>query len=91
MLSPGVNETIIIKSLRVTNKSGSNTPNVTIKNNAFEIVNTQTLTAATSVEVLTLPLILEGGTVLSYTTAGTVSDGVVFGISYLNILKEKTD
>ena len=25
------------------------------------------------------------------TTAGTVSDGVVFGISYLNILKEKTD
>ena len=91
LLAPSVNETIIIKSLRVTNKSGSNTPNVTIKNNAFEIVNTQTLTAATSVEILTLPLILEGGTVLSYTTAGTVSDGVVFGISYLNILKEKTD
>ena len=41
--------------------------------------------------VLTLPLIVEGGTVLSYTTAGTVSDGVVFGISYLNILKEKID
>ena len=34
---------------------------------------------------------VEGGTVLSYTTAGTVSDGVVFGISYLNILKEKID
>ena len=91
MLSPGVNETIIIKSIRVTNKSGSNTPTVTVKNNAFEIVNTQTLTAATSVELLSLPLIVEGGTTLSYTTAGTVSDGVVFGISYLNILKEKTD
>ena len=91
MLEPGVNETIIVRSLRVTNKSGSNTPTVTIKNNAFEIVNTQTLVAATSVEILTLPLILEGGTVLSYTTAGTVSDGVVFGISYLNILKEKID
>ena len=91
MLEPGANETIIVRSLRVTNKSGSNTPTVTIKNNAFEIVNTQTLVAATSVEILTLPLIVEGGTVLSYTTAGTVSDGVVFGISYLNILKEKID
>ena len=91
MLSPTINETIIIKSLRVTNKSGSNTPTVTIKNNNFEIVNTQSLTAATSVEILSLPLIVEGNTTLSYTTAGTVSDGVVFGISYLNILKEKTD
>ena len=91
MLSPSINETIIIKSLRVTNKSGSNTPTVTIKNNNFEIVNTQSLTAATSVEILSLPLIVEGNTTLSYTTAGTVSDGVVFGISYLNILKERTD
>ena len=91
MLEPGVNETVIVRSLRVTNKSGSNTPTVTIKNNAFEIVNTQTLVAATSVEIISLPLIVEGGTKLSYTTAGTMSDGVVFGISYLNIKKEKTD
>ena len=91
MLEPGVNETIIVRSLRVTNKSGSNTPTVTIKNNNFEIVNTQQLATATSVEILSLPLIVEGGTKLSYTSAGTVSDGVVFGISYLNILKEKTD
>ena len=41
MLEPTVNETIIVRSLRVTNKSGSNTPTVTIKNNNFEIVNTQ--------------------------------------------------
>ena len=91
MLEPTVNETIIVRSLRVTNKSGSNTPTVTIKNNNFEVVNTQQLATATSVEILSLPLIVEGGTKLSYTTAGTVSDGVVFGISYLNILKEKTD
>ena len=91
MLEPTVNETIIVRSLRVTNKSGSNTPTVTIKNNNFEIVNTQQLATATSVEILSLPLIVEGGTKLSYTTAGTVSDGVVFGISYLNILKEKVD
>ena len=91
MLEPGVNETIIVRSLRVTNKSGSNTPTVTIKNNNFEIVNTQQLATATSVEILSLPLIVEGGTKLSYTSAGTVSDGVVFGISYLIILKEITD
>ena len=91
MLEPSVNETIIVRSLRVTNKSGSNTPTVTIKNNNFEIVNTQQLATSTSVEILTLPLIVEGGTKLAYTTAGTVSDGDVFGISYLNILKEKTD
>ena len=91
MLEPTVNETIIVRSIRVTNKSGSNTPTVTIKNNAFEIVNTQTLSTSASVEILTLPLIVEGGTKLSYTTAGTMSDGVVFGVSYLNIKKEKTD
>ena len=76
MLEPGVNETIIVRSIRVTNKSGSNTPTVTIKNNNFEIVNTQQLATATSVEILSLPLIVEGGTKLSYTTAGTVSDCV---------------
>jgi len=91
LLSPGVNETFIIRSLRVTNKSGSNTPTVTITNNAFEIVHTQSLSTSASVEILTLPLILEGDTLLKYTTAGTVSGGVVFGISYLNIKKEKID
>jgi len=90
MLSPAVNETIIIKSLRVTNKSGSNTPTISITNNAFFIVNTQQLATNTSVEILTLPLIVEGGTILKYITAGTVSDGVDIGISYLNILKEVT-
>tara|TARA_R100000742_G_scaffold1535_1_gene302 strand:- start:153 stop:491 length:339 start_codon:yes stop_codon:yes gene_type:complete len=91
LLSPAVNETFIIRSLRVTNKSGSNTPTVTITNNAFEIVHTQSLSTSASVEILTLPLILEGDTLLKYTTAGTVSGGVVFGISYLNIKKEKID
>ena len=90
LLSPSATETLIIKSLRVTNKSGSNTPTITIKNNAFEIVNTQTLATATSVEILSLPLIVEGSTTLTYTTAGTVSDGIVIGISYLNIVKEVT-
>jgi hypothetical protein len=89
--NPLINQTYIIKSLHVTNKSGSNTPTITITNNAFQVINTQTLVAAASVEILTNPMVVEGGTVLSYTTAGTVSDGVDITISYLNINKETTD
>ena len=87
---PLLSETYIVKSLHVTNKSGSNTPTITITNNGFEVINTQTLTAATSVEILSNPMVVEGNTVLSYTTVGTVSDGVDITISYLNIKKEVT-
>ena len=89
--NPLVNETYIVKSLHVTNKSGSNTPSVTITNNGFQVINTQTLTAATSVEILSNPMVVEGNTILSYTTAGTVSDGVDITISYLNIHKGRID
>ena len=91
LLSPGENETIIVKSLHVTNKSGANAPTITITNNGFQVINTQTLSTAASVEILTNPMVVEGNTVLSYTTAGTVSDGVDITISYLNIKKEVTD
>tara|TARA_Y100000593_G_scaffold71283_1_gene130877 strand:+ start:53 stop:391 length:339 start_codon:yes stop_codon:yes gene_type:complete len=91
LLEPAVNETVIIRSLHVTNKSGSNTPTITITNNAFEVIHTQTLATAASVEILTNPMIVAGGTVLAATTAGTVSDGVVITISYLNMKKEKID
>ena len=89
--NPLVNETIIVKSLHVTNKSASNTPTITITNNGFQVINTQTLATAASVEILSNPMIVEGNTVLSYTTAGTVTDGVDITISYLNIQKETTD
>ena len=87
---PLISETYIVKSLHVTNKSGSNTPTITITNNGFEVIKTQTLTASTSVEILTNPMVVEGNTVLSYTTTGTVSDGIDITISYLNIKKEVT-
>ena len=90
LLSPLISETIIIKSLHVTNKSASNTPTITITNNAFEVIHTQTLSTAASVEILTNPMVVEGNTVLQYTTAGTTADGVVITISYLNIKKEVT-
>ena len=88
--NPLINETYIVKSLHVTNKSGSNTPTITITNNAFQVINTQTLATAASVEILTNPMVVEGNTVLQYTTAGTTADGVVITISYLNIKKEVT-
>jgi hypothetical protein len=89
--NPLINETYIVKSLHVTNKSGGNTPTITITNNCFQVINTQTLVAASSVEILSNPMVVEGSTVLSYTTAGTVSDGVDITISYLNIQKERID
>ena len=85
---PLINETYIVKSLHVTNKAAVNTPTITITNNGFQVINTQTLTAASSVEILTNPMVVEGNTVLSYTTAGAVGDGVDITISYLNIKKE---
>ena len=85
---PTINQTYIIKSLRVTNNTG-NTPTITIKNNTFNIVNTQTLAANSSTEILTLPLIVEGSTALKITMSST--DSVTIGISYMNINKEKTD
>ena len=90
LLSPLISETYIVKSFHVTNKSASNTPTITITNNAFQVINTQTLATAASVEILTNPMVVEGNTVLSYTTAGTMTDGVVITISYLNIKKEVT-
>ena len=87
---PLISETYIVKSLHVTNKSGSNTPTITITNNGFQVINTQTLSTAASVEILSNPMVVEGNTVLSYTTVGTMSDGVDITISYLNIKKEVT-
>ena len=87
---PLVSETYIVKSLHVTNKSASNTPTITITNNGFQVINTQTLSTAASVEILTNPMVVEGNTTLTYTTVGDCTDGVVIAISYLNIKKEVT-
>ncbi len=88
--NPLTSETYIVKSLHVTNKSGANAPTITITNNGFEVIKTQALSTSTSVEILSNPMVVEGNTVLSYTTAGTVTHGVDITISYLNIKKEVT-
>ena len=90
LLEPLISEAYIVKSLHVTNKSASNTPTISITNNGFQVINTQTLSTAASVEILTNPMVVEGNTILSFTTAGTLADGVDITISYLNIKKEVT-
>ena len=84
---PLISETYIIKSLRVTNNTG-NTPTITIKNNTFNIVNLQTLSANASTEILTLPLVVEGSKLLKVTMSS--GDSTTIGITYLNIKKEVT-
>ena len=85
--SAGSVETVVIKSFRVTNTTG-NAPTITITNGSTKIVDTQTLTANTSVEILSLPLILESGVALKVTISS--SDSIDIGVSYLNISQEVT-
>ena len=83
--SPLVSETYVIKSILVTS---AGTPSVTVTNNAFTAIKTAALTANTTVELLTQPLIVVGGTTLTI-KAGS-ADSFDFGVSYLNIKKEVT-
>ena len=83
--SSGSVGTVIIKSFRVPNTTG-NTPTITITNGTTKIVNTQTLSANASVEILTLPLIVQSGVALKVKMSST--DEVHIGISYLNISQE---
>ena len=87
LLTTAATENFIIKSLRVTNNTG-NTPTITLTNNSIKIVNTQSLVANASAEILTLPMIVQSSTSLKVTMSST--DSVDIGISYLNILKEIT-
>ena len=82
---PAVNETIIIKSILVTSVG---TPVVTITNNNITAIKSKALTANETTELLTQPLIVEGGT--SFTILSSTSDSFDVAISYLNIKKEVT-
>ena len=83
--NPLVSETYVIKSILVTS---AGTPSVTVTNNAITAIKTAALTANTTVELLTQPLIVVGGTTLTI-KAGS-ADSFDFGVSYLNIKKEVT-
>ena len=82
---PAVNETIVIKSILVTS---AGTPTVTIVNNSITAIKSTQLTANTTKELLTQPLIVEGGT--TFTVLSSTTDSFDVAISYLNIKKEVT-
>jgi len=82
---PAVNETIVIKSILVTS---AGTATVTIINNSITAIKSASLTANTTTELLTQPLIVEGGK--TFTVQASTTDSFDVAISYLNIKKEVT-
>ena len=84
--NPLVNETYIVKSLKVTS---AGTPTVTVTNNSITTIKTAALTANQTEELLTAPLVVEGGKTLTVATSS--ADSFDIAISYLNIRKDKVD
>ncbi len=83
--NPLVSETYVIKSILVTS---AGTPSVTIVNNSITAIKSKALTANETTELLTQPLIVEGGK--TFTVQSSTSDSFDVAISYLNIKKEVT-
>ena len=83
--NPLVSETYVIKSILVTS---AGTPSVTVTNNSITTIKSAALTANETKELLTQPLIVEGGNTLTIKAGST--DSFDFAVSYLNIKKEVT-
>jgi hypothetical protein len=89
LLTAAADETLIIKSILVTNNTG-NTPTLSLDvldssaSAEFTILKTHTLTANTSGEVFSgSPLVLESSDSLKATISS--SDSIHFGISYMSV------
>tara|TARA_R100000655_G_scaffold81516_1_gene121022 strand:- start:833 stop:1162 length:330 start_codon:yes stop_codon:yes gene_type:complete len=83
--NPLISETYVIKSILVTS---AGTPTVTVTNNSITAIKSAALTANVTAELLTQPLVVEGGD--SFTVLSSTSDSFDVAISYLNIKKEIT-
>ena len=83
--NPLATETYIIKSLLVTS---AGTPSPIVTNNSITAIKSAALTANVTKELLSQPLIVEGGKTLTV-KAGS-SDSFDIAVSYLNINKEIT-
>ena len=88
LLTAASTETIIIKSIRMTNNTSNTlTISMDVSDNSasaeYTILKTQTLTANTGVELLAVPLVLEASDALKVTMSST--DSTHIGISYLVI------
>ena len=88
LLTAASTETLIIKSIRVTNNT-ANTPTLSFDvsdssaSAEYTILKTQTLAANTSVEILTVPLVLEASDALKATVSS--SDSTHISITYLSV------
>ena len=84
--------TAVIKSLLVSEDAGSGTTiTVTLtdaSSNVFSLFKTKTISSNATTELLTQPLVVEGGNTLTVQSSNTSSFDVA--ISYLNIKKEVT-
>ena len=83
--NPLVSETYVVKSILVTS---AGTPAVTVTNNSITAIKSAALTANVTTELLTQPLVVEGGNTLTVLSSNTDSFDVA--VSYLNIKKEIT-
>ena len=83
--NPLVSETYVIKSIIV---KSAGTPTPTVTNNGIVVIQSAALVANQSKELLTQPLIVEGGK--TFTIKAGSADAFTFGVSYLNIKKEVT-
>ena len=83
--NPLATETYVIKSILVTS---AGTPSPIVTNNSITAIKSAALSANTSKELLTQPLIVEGGKTLTI-KAGS-ADSFDVAVSYLNIKKEVT-
>ena len=83
--NPLATETYVIKSILVTS---AGTPSPIVTNNSITAIKSAALTANVTKELLTQPLIVEGGKTLTI-KAGS-ADSFDVAVSYLNIKKEVT-
>ena len=83
--NPLVSETYVVKSILVTS---AGTPSPIVTNNSITTIKSAALTANVTKELLTQPLIVEGGKTLTI-KAGS-ADSFDIAVSYLNIKKEVT-
>ena len=78
--NPLVSETYLIKSILVTS---AGTPTVTVINNSITAIKAAALTANTTTELLTQPLIVEGGK--AFTVQASTSDS--FDVANIDLIK----
>ena len=83
--NPLATETYVIKSILLTS---AGTPSPIVTNNSITAIKSAALTANVTKELLTVPMVVEGGTTLTIQSSNSGSFDVA--ISYLNIKKEVT-